>query len=408
MSKSQEIVEKSEKFLANNYAPLPFATAWGEGAWYHDADGDQALDLLSGYSMNNFGIRHPRLVEAAKKQMDLLPTDPRCFFNNIRSEFAEVMTKFCGMDRVLPKVTGTEAVESAIIIAHKYGYLVKSRLVTGGIPHDKAEIIACYDNFHGRTMGSRGMSTTQEYKYLFGPFAPGFDWVPFNDPDALGRKINKNTVAFFVEPIQGEGGINVPDEGYLKEVGKICRKYNVLLVVDEVQTGFGRTGRDFAHQHEDVRPDLLIIGKALGGGIVPSSAVLGRNKVMNVISPGDDGSTFGGYPLACAVGIEVVNLMKEEKLSERAMEMGSYFQSRLDQIKSPLIKEVRGKGLLIGIELFDKAGSARRYCEELVRNGVLCNDTHKNVIRISPPLIIRRLEIDWALERIEKVLGGRS
>src|SRR3989344_4581844 len=290
MSRSQAVIEKSEKYLAHNYAPLPFVSASGSGSWYKDVNGEQFLDMLSGYSMNNFGNCHPSIVEVAKKQLDLLPTVPRCFYNDIRAEFARVITKFCGMDRVLPKVTGTEAVEAAIVISRKWGYTVKSRMVTGGISKDKAEIISCYDNFHGRTMGSRGMSTTQEYKELFGPFAPGFDWVPFNDPDALGRKIKKNTVACCVEVVQGEGGINVSQPGYLKEVEKICRKYNVLLVVDEVQTGFGRTGCDFAFQYENVDPDLLIIGKALGGGVIPSSAVLGRNEVMHVISPGDDGS----------------------------------------------------------------------------------------------------------------------
>lgn len=403
MTRSQEIIEKSEKYLAHNYAPLPFVSTHGNGAWCYGADGGQALDLLSGYSMSSFGFCPPRLIEAAKEQIDRMSTNPRCFYNDVRAEFAEAITKFCGMDKVLPKVTGTEAVESAIIIARKWGYTVKSRMVTGGIPRDKARIISCYDNFHGRTMGSRGMSTKEEYKNLFGPFAPGFDWVPFDDPDALGRKINKNTVAFFVEPVQGEGGINVPQDGYLKEVEKICRKKNVLFVADEVQTGFGRTGRDFAFQHEDVRPDLLIIGKALGGGIVPSSAVLGRNEIMNVITPGDDGSTFGGYPLACAIGIEVIKLLQEENLSEKVMDKGDYFKSRLKQIKSPLIKEVRGKGLLIGIELFKKAGPARRWCEKLVRSGLLCNDTHERVIRISPPLIIKQVEIDWAIDKIEKV-----
>lgn len=398
MKKSSKVIEDSEKFLAHNYAPLPFVSSSGLGAWYWDVDGDQYLDMLSGYSATNLGIRHPRIVEAAKRQIDRLPTDPRCFYNDVRAEFARVITKFCGMDRVLPKVTGTEAVEAAILIARKWGYVVK-----GGVKKDQVEIISCYDNFHGRTMGSRSMSTTQEYRDLFGPLAPGFAWIPFGDPDALGRKIRKNTVAFFVEPVQGEGGINVPPQGYLREVEKICRKYNVLLVVDEIQTGFGRTGRDFAFQHEDIKPDLLIIGKALGGGIIPSSAVLGLNRVMDVITPGDDGSTFGGNPLACAIGIEVVALLKEERLSERAAEMGEYFLYCLKKIKSPLIKEVRGKGLLMGIEVVEEAGPARRFCEELVRAGILCNDTHQKVIRLSLPLNIRRVDIDWALVRIEKV-----
>ena len=400
MTKTQEVIEKSEKFLTRNYAPYHYASSRGLGIKCWDVEGDEFNDWLSGYSASNFGVRHPRLVEAAKRQLDLLPTDPRCFYNEKRAEFAEVVTRFCGMDRILPKVTGTEAVESAILVARKWGYVIK-----GGIQENEAEIICCNDNFHGRTMGSRSMSTTKEYRDLFGPLTHGFKPVHFGDPDAVGRAITKNTVAVFVEPIQGEGGINIPSDGYLRELEKICRNYNILLVIDEIQTGFGRTGRDFAYQYEEgVRPDILIIGKALGGGIVPSSAILGPESVMRVVGPGDDGSTFGGYPLACAIGIEAVAVLQEERLSERSAEMGQYLLSQLKEIKSPLIKEVRGKGLLVGIELIKEVGSARPFCEGLIKNGILCHYTHERVIRLSPPLIISRSEIDWGLEGIKKVL----
>ncbi len=399
MTKSEKTIAISDRYLARNYNPLPFVNIVSSGCWVWDAEGIKRLNMLSTYSADNFGGLHPRIVKAANRQLLRMTIDPRCFYSDVRAEFAKQITEFCGMDRVLPKVTGTEAVESAILISRKWGYLTKE------VEENQAVVISCYDNFHGRTYGSRSLSTTKEYRHLFGPLMPGINWVPFGDPDELGRAITKNTIAFFVEPIQGEGGIIIPSEGYLKEIQKICRRYNVLLVVDEIQTGFGRTGKDFAFQHENVKPDLLIIGKALGGGIVPSSAVLGTERVMSVISPGDDGSTFGGYPLACVVGIEAISVVREERLSEKSMKMGEYFLWHLKSIKSPLIKEVRGRGLMVGIELFEGAGGARKYCEELARNEILCYYTHENVLRLSPPLIITVKEINWGLERIQRVLG---
>ena len=398
MTRSQELILKSEEYLARNYKPLPFVPVRGSGVWVWDADGAKYLDMLSTYSVNNFGHLHPRIVQAVIRQLGKLASNPRCFYNDKLAEFAEKVAKFCEMDKVLPKNTGAEAVESAILISRKWGY------VTKGIKKDRAEIIACDDNFHGRTMGSRSASTAPEYRDLFGPLADGFKWIPFGDPDALGRSITKNTVAFLVEPILGEGGIVVPPDGYLREIRRICDKYNILLVLDEVQTGFGRTGYDFAYQRENIKPDLLILAKALSGGVPPISAVVGPEEIMDIIEPGDDGSTFGGNPLACAAAIEAISVLKEEKLSERAMEMGNYFIPCLKEIKSPRIKEVRGRGLMIGVELVKEAGGARRFCDELGKNGILCYYTREDVLRLSPPLTIVREEIDWALERIERVL----
>lgn len=397
MTKSEEIIAKSERYLARNYKPLPFAIVKGSGVWVWDADGKKYIDMLSTYSANSFGHLDCRIVDAGVEQLSRLASNPRCFYNDKLADFAEAVANFCGMDKVLPKNTGTEAVEATIILSRKYAYKVK------GIPDNQAIIIGCNDNFAGRTLGSRSLSTTQEYRYQAGPLAGGFDWVPFNDPDALERSITENTAAFFVEPIQGEAGIKVPSDGYLPRVREICDRHNVLLVFDEVQTGFGRTGYDFAYQHENVKPNLLILAKALSGGIPPISAVVGPQEIMDIIEPGDDGSTFGGNPFACACAIEALSVFKEDKLSENAMAMGNYFIPQLKSMKSHWIKEVRGRGLMIGVELFEEAGGARRFCEELGRNGVLCYYTHENVLRLSPPLIITRKELDWALNRIKTV-----
>ncbi len=399
MTKSEAIIEDGKKYLAANYNPLPFVTASGCGVWIYDADDKEYLDMLSCYSANNFGNCNDDLVNALMEQIRKLAISPRCFWNDKLVEFAKKVTGFCGMDKVLPKNTGAEAVESAILIARKFGYERK-----GGVEEGQAEIIACIDNFHGRTLGPRSMSTTYNYRYLFGPLGQGFSWVPFGDSNALVKAINKNTVAFFVEPILGEGGIVVPPEGYLREVETICRQHNVLLVVDEIQTGFGRTGYDFAYQYDGVRPDLLIVAKALGGGILGISGVLGRDVIMSVIKPGDDGSTLGGNPLACAVAIEAIELLDREGLSEKARSLGDYFISCLKEIKSPLIKEVRGRGLMIGIELVEEAGGARRFCEQLGHEGMLCYYTHENVLRLSPPLTIKKIHLDWCLKKIRKVL----
>jgi len=407
MTKSEAIIEEGKKYLAGNYNPLPFVTASGSGVWIYDADDKEYLDMLSCYSANNFGNCNDDLVNALMEQIRKLAISPRCFWNDKLVEFAKKITGFCGMDRILVKNTGAEAVESAILIARKFGYEHKE----GGVEEGRAEIITCIDNFHGRTLGPRSMSTTYQYRHLFGPLGQGFSWVPFGDSSALVKAINKNTVAFFVEPILGEGGIIVPPDGYLREVETICRQHNILLVVDEIQTGFGRTGYDFAYQYENVRPDLLkvkpdllIVAKALGGGILGISGVLGRDDVMSVIKPGDDGSTLGGNPLACAVAIEAIEILEREGLSEKARNLGDYFISRLKEIESPLIKEVRGRGLMIGIELVKEAGGARQFCEQLGHEGVLCYYTHEHVLRLSPPLTIKKIHLDWCLEKIRKVL----
>ncbi len=399
MTRSQEIIAKSEKYLAHNYKPLPFAIVRGHGVWVWDADGKKYLNMTSTYSADALGELDSRVIQAANIQLTRLANIGRFVYNDRLADFAEAIANLTGMDKVLPKNTGTEAVESAILIARKRGYLRK-----GGVEENKAEIITCIDNFHGRTMGSRSASSTREYRKMFGPLADGFKWVRFGDSNALEKAITSNTVAFLVEPVLGEGGFIFPPPGYFREVRRICSEHNVLLVFDEVQTGLGRTGYDFAFEHEDIRPDLLIMAKALGGGVGTISAVAGPREFMDVIESGDDGSTFGGNPFACACALEFLSILKEDKLSENAMAMGNYFIPKLKEIESPWIKEVRGRGLMIGIELKKEAGGARQFCEELCHNGILCYYTHENVIRLSPPLIITKEQIDWALERIKRVL----
>ncbi len=401
MTKSQEIMAKSRKYLANNYKPMPFAIVRGDGVWVWDAEGNKYMDMLSTYSANNLGHLDSRMVETMISQLGRLACNPRSFYNDKLADFGEAVANLSGMDKVLPKNTGAEAVESAILIARKWGY-IKKRV---RIEEDKAEIIVCNHNFHGRTMGSRSASSTQEYRKYFGPLADGFVWVPFGNANELEAAITKNTVAFLVEPILGEGGIIVPPEGYFKEVRRICNYYDILLVLDEVQTGFGRTGYDFAFEHEGIRPDLLVMAKALGGGVATISAVAGPREFMDIIEPGDDGSTFGGNPLACAAALKSIKILKEDNLSENSRKMGNYFIPQLKEIRSSLIKEVRGRGLMIGIELVKEAGGARKVCEELCYNGVLCYYTDENVIRISPPLIITNEHIDWAVEKIKEVLA---
>lgn len=396
--KSTLMMSRADKYLARNYNPLPAVITSALGCWYKDVNGNQILDMLAGYSVANFGHGHPRIVRAIMEQAQKLMVVPRSLYSDKLAEFSEVLADFCGMDKVLPSNGGVEAYETALKISRKWGYENK------GIPGGRAEIIVCYGNFHGRTLGAISASDVPEYRSGFEPLLPGFKWIPFGDAYALAKSITRNTAAFFVEPIQGEGGINIPYEGYLRDVVSICRGHNILSVFDEIQTGFGRTGYDLAHQHEErAKPDMLIVGKSLGSGIAVS-AVAADNHIMKVMTPGIHGSTYGGNPLACAAAIEAIGILRDEKMSERSATMGAYFLSRLKEIRSPLIKEVRGRGLMIGLELVREAGGARHFCEALLQEGIFCKETHENVIRLTPPLVISRVDIDWVLKRIEKVL----
>ncbi len=398
MEKTRLIIEETEKYSARNYEPLPIVLEKGEGVWVWDVEGNKYLDMLSAYSALNQGHRHPKIVKALKEQADKITLTSRAFHNDRMGEFLKLLCGIAGKEKALPMNSGAEAVETAIKAARKWGYLKKK------VAEDSAEIIVCENNFHGRTTTIISFSTEPQYRYGFGPFTPGFKIIPYNDIQALKNAINENTVGFLVEPVQGEGGVIVPSPGYLKRAYEICKKNNILFIADEIQTGFGRTGRMFGCDHEDVVPDILIVGKALGGGVYPVSAILANNEIMDVFTPGDHGSTFGGNPLACAVGIASLEVIVEERLPERAAELGKYFMERLKEIKSPYIKEVRGKGLLIGVEIKKEYGTARPFCEKLAKLGILAKETHHQVIRFAPPLIIKKDEIDWALERIKKVL----
>ena len=397
---SRAIIEKTNKYSANHYHRLPIVIVRGEGTRVWDADDREYIDMLSCFSALNVGHSHPRIIKVLLKQSVLLANVSNAVYTPVYAEFAERLAKFCFLDKVLPMNSGAEAVETAIKIVRKWGYKVK------GVKRNKAEIIVCKNNFHGRTTTIVGFSSTKQYKDGFGPFTPGFKTIPFGDAGALKDAITENTVAFLVEPIQGEGGINVPPNGYLDRVSRICLDHDVLLVADEIQTGFCRTGKRFAFWHECLEylmsPDLLIVGKALGGGLLCVSAVVGKEKVMNVINPGDHGSTFGGNPLACAVAIEALNIMEDEHLAENAQMLGGYFVSQLTGMHSPVVKEIRGKGLLIGVELVSHR--VGEFCEKMLEAGVLCKETRNNVVRFAPPLTITKHEIDLALESIECVL----
>lgn len=399
LNKTQEYIDLSQKYGAHNYHPLPIVIEKAEGVWVTDVEGRKYLDMLSSYSALNHGHRHPRLIAAAKKQLDLLTLTSRAFHNDKLGFFYQELTELCEMDLVLPMNTGAEAVETALKAARKWGYTKK------GVKENQAEIIACENNFHGRTITIISFSTEADYRENFGPFTPGFVTIPYGDLGALKAAINPNTVAFLVEPIQGEGGVVIPPQGYLAEAQKICQENNVLLILDEIQTGLGRTGKLFAYQHEAEKPDALILGKALGGGVYPVSAVVSSKKVLGVFRPGEHGSTFGGNPLGAAIAIEALKILKEENLAQKAAVNGQYFIKELKKISNPLIQEVRGKGLLIGLVLKKEAGGARQYCEKLMAEGLLCKETHEQVIRFAPPLVIDKSEIDWALERIYKVMS---
>ncbi len=395
MELSRAHMDLTWKYGAHNYAPLPVVLERGEGVWVWDVEGRKYIDMLSSYSALNHGHRHPRIMKALFEQANRLTLTSRAFYNDVLGRFFKKMHDLTGYDKTLPMNTGAEAVETALKIARKWGYYKK------GVEKDKAEIIVAKNNFHGRTITIITFSTTEQYRDGFGPFTPGFKIVDYGDAKAVEFAINENTVAVMVEPIQGEGGIIVPPEGYLKDLRKITKEKNVLLVFDEIQTGLGRTGKMFAYEWEDARPDILILGKALGGGVYPVSAVLADDDIMEVINPGDHGSTFGGNPLGAAVAMAAIDVLVDEKLPENALKMGKYFMEELKKIESPIVKEVRGKGLMIGIELDVEA---KKVCEKLLEKGVLAYHTHEKVMRLAPPLIINKEEIDWALERIDEVL----
>ncbi|MGK9368777.1 ornithine--oxo-acid transaminase [Melioribacter sp. Ez-97] len=395
---TKEFIELEERYGAHNYHPLDVVIERAEGCWVYDVEGNKYLDCLAAYSAVNQGHCHPRIVNALKKQAEKVTLTSRAFRNDQLPLLYKELSELTGYEISLPMNSGAEAVETALKAARKWGYKVK------GVPENKAEIIACKNNFAGRTITIISFSTEEQYRDGFGPFTPGFKIVEYGNAEELENAVNENTVAFIVEPVQGEGGIIVPPEGYLKKAYEICKKNNVLFITDEIQSGLGRTGKLFAFEHEGVRPDVVIIGKALSGGCYPVSAVLSDREVLGVFKPGDHGSTFGGNPLGAAVARESLKVLIEEKLIENSAELGKYFIERLRAIESPHVKEVRGKGLFIGVELKPEAGGARRFCEALMKRGILCKETHENVIRFAPPLVIKKEEIDWALTHIEETL----
>jgi ornithine--oxo-acid transaminase len=397
LSHAQAFIDLEEQYGAHNYHPLDVVIERGEGVWVYDVDGKKYLDCLAAYSAVNQGHCHPRIMQAVVDQVKRVTLTSRAFRNDQLPLLCKLLHDLTGYDMALPMNSGAEAVETAVKAARKWGYTVK------GIPKDQAEIIVCANNFHGRTTTIVSFSTDAQYRDGFGPMTPGFRVIPFGDAAALEAAITPNAAAFLVEPIQGEAGIILPPDGYLTQVEAICRAHNVLFICDEIQAGLGRTGRLFAHQWEGVRPDAVIIAKALSGGYYPISAVLARKEVLGVFNPGDHGSTFGGNPLACAVARAALQVLIDEKLVERSEELGAYFLARLRTLKSPLVKEVRGRGLWLGVEL---TVAARPYCERLMQDGMLCKETHDKVIRLAPPLVITREEIDWAVERLQKVLEG--
>ena len=393
-----ESIDLEARYCAHNYHPLPVVLTHAKGAYVWDESGKKYLDMMSAYSAVSHGHGHERLVALVKEQVERLNIVSRAFHTDKLGPFLERACTLTGQDMALPMNTGAEAVETAIKAARKWAYTIK------GVEADKAEVITCTGNFHGRTITIVAMSDEPQYQDGFGPFPPGFRLVEYGNIDALEAAINENTAAFLVEPIQGEGGIVVPPDGYLKAAEALCREHNVLLIADEIQTGLGRTGKLLAVEHEDVHPDGLILGKALGGGILPVSMFLSRREVMNVFTPGDHGSTFGGNPLAAAIGLEALNILIEDELPAKSAELGEYLMSELRKIDSPLIREVRGRGLFIGIEMESSLASARTICEALMERGILSKETHETVVRLAPPLIISQAEIDWAILQINEVI----
>ncbi len=395
---SNEIINIEDQYGAHNYHPLDVVIEKAKGVWVWDVDGNKYLDCLAAYSAVNQGHCHPRIVNKAKEQLEKVTLTSRAFRNDQLPFLCKELCELTGYQMMLPMNSGAEAVETALKAARKWGYKIK------GVEENKAEIICCTNNFSGRTISIISFSTEEQYKDGFGPFTPGYKIIPYGNVELLEQIISKNTVAFLVEPIQGEGGVIVPPEGYLQKAFEICRKNNVLFIADEIQSGLGRSGKLFAFEYEKIRPDAVIVGKALSGGCYPVSAVLADKKLLGVFNPGDHGSTFGGNPLGAAIARESIKVLIEEKLVENSFEMGNYFREKLNKIKSKHVKEIRGKGLFIGVELFPEAGGARRFCEALKDRGLLCKETHTNVIRFAPPLVITKEEIDWAMERIAEVL----
>jgi len=396
MTKTQEIIQTTEKYGANNYHPLPIVITEAQGVWVTDPEGNKFMDMLSAYSAVNQGHRHPKIIQALKDQADRVTLTSRAFHNDMLAPWYEMICKISGKEMALPMNTGAEAVETAFKAARRWAYDVK------GVEENKAEIIACNGNFHGRTMTAVSLSSDPEYRRGFGPMLPGINLIPFGDLEALKNAITPNTAAFLIEPIQGEAGIIMPEEGFLKAARELCRENNVLFIADEIQCGLARTGKMFACEWEDVNPDMYILGKALGGGVFPISCVVADHEILGVFNPGSHGSTFGGNPLACAVSIASMEVLQDEKLADRSLELGDYFMGKLREIDHPSIKEVRGRGLFIGMELTEEA---RPYCEQLKELGLLCKETHDTVIRFAPPLIISKEDLDWAIERIQKVFS---
>ena len=396
--RTEEYIKLEDTYGAHNYHPLDVVITRGEGVWVWDVEGNKYLDCLSAYSALNQGHRHPRIVKAMVDQAAKLTLTSRAFRNDQLPLLAQELCELTGYEMMLPMNSGAEAVETALKAARLWGYKVK------GIPDDQAEIIVCDHNFHGRTITIITFSPEPLYKDGFGPFTPGFKMIPYGDAAALEAAITPNTAAFLVEPIQGEGGVIIPPEGYLRQTREICERHRVLFVADEIQSGLGRAGKLFACDWEGVKPDMIIVGKAFSGGMFPISAVVGMREVLGLFKPGSHGSTFGGCPLACAVARESLKVIVEERLPERSRELGDYFKAQLQAIHSPYVKEIRGKGLFIGVELKEEVGGARPFCEALKERGILAKETHDTVIRFAPPLIISKEELDWALGEIRAVL----
>src|SRR5699024_3821551 len=393
---SKEIIDQTQEFGAKNYHPLPVVVSKAEGVWVEDPEGNRYMDMLSAYSAVNQGHRHPKIMQALKDQADKVTLTSRAFHNDQLGPWYEKICKLTNKDMALPMNTGAEAVETAVKTARRWAYAVK------GVKEDQAEIIACVDNFHGRTMTAVSLSSDNDNRRGFGPMLPGFKIIAFGDIEALKAAITENTAGFLFEPIQGEAGVNIPPEGFLREAYDVCKENNVLYIADEIQAGLGRSGKMLACDWENVDPDIIILGKALGGGVFPISCIVANEDILGVFEPGSHGSTFGGNPLASAVSIAALDVLIDEDLAERANELGHYFITELQKINNPVIREVRGKGLFIGMELTEHA---RPYCEALMKKGLLCKETHDNVIRFAPPLIIEKEELNWALERIKEVLA---
>jgi ornithine--oxo-acid transaminase len=395
MSTTQKHIDLVESKSAHNYHPLPIVIAQAQGVWVHDVEGKRYMDMLAAYSAVNFGHRHPDLVAACKEQLDKVTLTSRAFHNDQFGPFCQELAQLCKKDAVLAMNTGAEAVETALKTARKWGYQKK------GVPQNHAEIIVCEGNFHGRTTTIISFSSDEQARQDFGPYTPGFVRIPYGDAQALRKAITPHTVGFLFEPIQGEGGVVIPPNGYLREVRDICTQNNILMIADEIQSGLGRTGKTFACDHENVVPDIYILGKALGGGILPISAIVANHNIMDVFKPGDHGSTFGGNPLACAVARKVVALLRTESLQKHALEQGDYAKKRLQDANLACVKEIRGRGLWLGLELHTKA---RPYCEQLMQRGLLCKETHVHTIRLAPPLVISPEELQWALDTLLDVL----